>query len=155
MKVIDTFVLYKIIRRLSTPFKDWDMYAAGVIDEEGNFIVPKEDRTEQQLASYSYFDVLILNLKKALAKIPGGSTRIATFAAALYLIREGDNADPIRFESGFDQLVADSQQLLSEEGEGPAVPANNTANVEKNPKLIKFKNYKGNKDDQVIPRTAD
>jgi hypothetical protein len=31
---------------------------------------------------------MILNMKKALAIIPGGQTRVATYAAALWLLRE-------------------------------------------------------------------
>jgi hypothetical protein len=31
---------------------------------------------------------MILNMKKALAVIPGGSTKVATYAAALWLLRE-------------------------------------------------------------------
>ena len=33
-------------------------------------------------------DTLIFNLKKILAKVPGGRTRFATFAAALFLLKE-------------------------------------------------------------------
>lgn len=129
MKTVDVFILYSIIRRLSTPFKKWKMYELGVIDEEGNFLVDKAQRTKEQLNSYSYFDILILNLKKMLAKLPGGSTRIASFAAALYLIREGyhvtnDKQVKILVENfDLEDYIQQSYTLFEDEGGG--VPANN------------------------------
>jgi hypothetical protein len=36
---------------------------------------------------------MVLKLKKLLAKVPGGQTRIATYAAALWLIKEHKDTD--------------------------------------------------------------
>lgn len=134
--IVDTYVLYKIIRRLSTPFVDWDIYKSGLIDDKGHWLIPKEDRTEEQLNSYSYFDVLILNIKKALAKVPGGSSRIATFAAALYMLREGHNPQSDKrvailtekFDAKYTEFLSEARVLLEDEGGGvvgSAVPTNN------------------------------
>ena len=41
-----------------------------------------------QRQAFGIFDLMILNLKKVLAKVPGGSTRFASYAAALFLIKE-------------------------------------------------------------------
>lgn len=139
MKAFDTYILYKIIRKLSLPFESWKMFEVGLIDHHGNFIVPTESRTDEQNASYSYLDMLILNIKKMLAKIPGGSSRIATLAAAMYLLREGDQADIKQFEGSFENYLKTAKTMLSEEGEAPIT--NSTENVVKNPKIIKFKNY--------------
>lgn len=116
MKPVDMYLLYSFIRRLSTPFENWRMYDVGLINADGDFIVPVEQRTAEQKASYSYFDVLILNLKRIMAKVPGGSTRIATFAAALFLLKE---RHPVS-ESAVERLTA---KFLAEEGEG--APVNN------------------------------
>ncbi len=132
MRIVDTYLLYSFIRRLSTPFREWEMYSAGLIDEHGNFIVDKQDRTEVQNNSYSYFDVLILNLKKMLAKIPGGSSRIATFAAALYMLKEGHTPTTEKkllqltenFESKLDFYLKESRILLEDEAAG-GIPVNN------------------------------
>jgi hypothetical protein len=75
-------------------------------------------------------DVLILNLKKLLAKLPFGSSRIGTFAAALYLIREGQFKTNEEIESDISRLDTIMESYLTEatflieEGEG-GVPANN------------------------------
>jgi hypothetical protein len=86
--IFDIFLLYNFVRRLTTPFKDWDAYKKGVIDAEGRILIPKQDRNYEQGKTLSLFDVLVMNLKKLLLKVPGGSSRLATFGAALYLIRE-------------------------------------------------------------------
>lgn len=95
--VLDIFLIYQFLRRLVTPFEKWDAYKVGLIDAEGKVIVDKDDRTPEQEKSWGYYDRLIANLKKLLAKIPGGRTRIASFAAALLLLRES-NIDPDNIE---------------------------------------------------------
>lgn len=112
MHVLDTFVLYQFIRKLSTPFIHWKMYEKGIIDANGDFLQPKELRTADQLASYSYLDVLILNLKKLMGKVPYGSTRIATFAAALYLLREGKTYTDEEYLT--EQWIKNSDKYLDE-----------------------------------------
>jgi hypothetical protein len=87
--IIDLFLVYSFIRRLATPFKEWEAYKLGIIDEDGNVLKKRKDLlTIKERDAFGVFDVMILNLKKLLAKVPGGSSRIASYAAALYLIRE-------------------------------------------------------------------
>lgn len=128
---LDIFMLYKFVRRLSTPFSEWRMYKAGVIDDQGNFIQPKEQRTAEQLASYTYYDLLILNLKKLIGMVPFGNTRIATFAAALWLLRErkpkneySANRMAESFEKHMSTHLQEAKQFLLTEEDGGA-PANN------------------------------
>lgn len=86
--IVDLFLVYQFIRRLATPFESWDAHKQGVIDKDGKILVKKSDRTQEQRKSWGTFDVMVANLKKLLAKVPGGSSKIASYAAALYLIRE-------------------------------------------------------------------
>ena len=85
---VDMFVVYQFIRRLATPFNKWDAYKTGVIDDRGNIKVKPKDRTPEQRRSFKVFDVMITKLKRLLEKIPGGRSRLASYAAALYLIKE-------------------------------------------------------------------
>ena len=87
--VVDLFLVYSFIRRLVTPFDKWDAYKLGIIDDEGNILIRRKDFTKKaQRQAFGIFDKLILNIKKLLAKLPGGSTRLGTYAAALWLIKE-------------------------------------------------------------------
>ena len=85
---VDIFLVYQFLKRLAMPFERWEAYKTGVIDKEGNIITPKNKRDQKQNNSFNVFDVMILKLKRLLAKVPGGRTRIASYAAALWLIRE-------------------------------------------------------------------
>ena len=87
--LVDLFLVYQFIRRLTTPFTEWDAYKYGVIDKDGNILKDKSQRkTREEKDSLKTYDVMILNLKRLLEKLPGGSSRLASYAAALWLIRE-------------------------------------------------------------------
>lgn len=87
--VVDLWMVYSFIRRLITPFTEWEAYKLGIIDERGNVLKKrKELRRQEEVRAFGVFDVLVLNLKKLLEKLPAGQTRLASYAAALWLIRE-------------------------------------------------------------------
>ena len=102
---MDIYLIYEFLRRLTTPFENWDADKTGVIDKDGKVIAPKKERTPEQEKSWGYYDRLLANLKKLLGKIPLGKTRVASFAAALLLLRE-QNLDP----DNLDQL----QEILED-----------------------------------------
>lgn len=87
-KAVDTYLVYQFLRKLTLPFTKWKAYKTGVIDENGNIIVDKRNRTQEQQKSFLKFDLMVMKLKKLLAKIPGGSSKIASYMAALWLIKE-------------------------------------------------------------------
>ena len=124
--VVDLAAIYMFLKRLVTPFDQWDAYKTGLIDKNGKVIVDKADRTPEQNKSFGYFDRLVANLKKLLGKIPGGKTRIASFAAALLLLRE-KNLDPddIEYLEECLQHYMKEAEMLVEEGEGG--PTNSTS----------------------------
>jgi hypothetical protein len=88
--VIDYYLVYRFIKLLTIPFIKWNAFKYGIIDENGNILKSRRDlSTDEERKSFTLFDLLILNIKKTLSKLPGGSTKIASYAAALYLLREG------------------------------------------------------------------
>lgn len=87
--LVDLFLVYQFLRRLTTPFVEWDAYKYGVIDKDGNILKDKSQRkTQDEKDSFTTYDLMILKLKRLLEKVPGGSSRLASYAAALWLIRE-------------------------------------------------------------------
>jgi hypothetical protein len=90
--LVDLYVVYRILRRLTQPFTEWEAYKLGVIDAEGNILKKSsERRLRAEMESLTTFDVLMIKLKKLLATVPGGKTRLASYAAALWLIKEEKN----------------------------------------------------------------
>jgi hypothetical protein len=88
IRAVDAYLVYQTVKRLTTPFKNWDAYKAGIIDERGNVLKKRSTLTPDEQQSWGYFDILTANLKKLLSKVPGGSSRLATIAAAAYLLKE-------------------------------------------------------------------
>ena len=88
MSIFNAFVAYKFLKILSTPFKKTDAYKEGVIDEKGNQIVSRTDFNQDQKKSYSIFHHLIYKLKKLMNKVPVLKSRIGSFAAAIWFIKE-------------------------------------------------------------------
>lgn len=87
---VDLFMVYNFLRKLTTPFDETEAYKLGIIDKDGDFLkTRKELRTTEERKALGVFDVLVFNLKKILARVPGGRTRLGTYAAAMWLIKEG------------------------------------------------------------------
>jgi hypothetical protein len=87
--IVNTVIAYNIIRDLTIPFDRTEAFKKGVIDKDGNFLVKQKDMTSEQKKTIpSILTILAWNLKKILSKIGIGRSSIASFAAALYLLRE-------------------------------------------------------------------
>ena len=88
--VFDAYFLYTFLRKITTPFTEMEAYKLGIIDEKGNVIKKSWQRTTpQEKSAFNALDLLVVNLKKIIEKIPLGKTKIANFAAGVYLIKEG------------------------------------------------------------------
>jgi len=92
--IVDLFLVYQFIKRLATPWEKWPAYELGIIDKDGNQLKKRKDfRTVKERDAWGKFDLMIAKLKRLLNKIPGGQTRIASYAAALWLIKEHRDVD--------------------------------------------------------------
>ena len=94
-RAIDLFVTYRFLRLLTTPFEDTDAFKLGIIDEKGNRIkLPKSTKPAVELStselknSYTILHKLVFNIKKIFSKVPGLRTKLGTYAAGLFLIKE-------------------------------------------------------------------
>ena len=92
--IVDLFLIYQFIKKLATPFKEWEAYKLGIIDEKGKQLKKRKDlRSQEEKSAFGLFDLMISKLKKLIEKIPGGQTRLGTYAAALYLIKEHNDIE--------------------------------------------------------------
>ena len=83
------YFLFSFLKRLTTPFEKTKAYQLGIIDKNGKNLIKKRDfENQEQKDAYTMMDTLIFNLKKLLGKVPGGKSRIASYAASLLLLRE-------------------------------------------------------------------
>jgi len=69
----DLFLIYQFIKRLVTPFNETDAFKAGIIDADGKLL--KKPDTPKEKDAYGLYDRLVINLKRLLAKVPGGKSK--------------------------------------------------------------------------------
>lgn len=109
----DLLYTYQFLKRLATPFIEWDAYKLGIIDENGKVLrKSKTLKTVEERNAWGYFDRMVANLKKLLGTIPLGKTRIASYAAALLLLRENKNVLLEQLDE--DDLDKEVQKLFNE-----------------------------------------
>ena len=122
-RAIDLFVTYRFIKLLVTPFDKTEAYKLGIIDAKGNRVMPPPKngvrqtrpeplRTTEEKNAYTILHKLVFNIKKIFDKVPGLRTRLGTYAAALFLLKDTFKEsvdDPDVFEKEF-------MKYLKEEG---------------------------------------
>lgn len=98
--IVDTLIVFRILKLLTTPFKDSKAYELGFIDANGQRIKYKQSETNKnqkiennpttsaEKESYTYLHRLVFNLKRIIEKVPFGKSKFASYAAALALIKE-------------------------------------------------------------------
>ena len=92
--IVDLFLVYQFMKRLATPFDKWDAYKLGIIDEDGKALKKRKDlRTVKERDAWGLYDIMIAKIKRLIEKVPGGATRLGSYAAALWLIKESKNHD--------------------------------------------------------------
>ena len=110
-RAIDLFVTYRFLKLLTTPFEKVDAYKFGIIDKQGNRIKkPNSTKPAVELSttelknSYTILHKLVFNIKKIFAKVPGLRSKVGTYAAALFLLKDTfkeSAEDPNTFEKQF------------------------------------------------------
>lgn len=105
----DLVYTFRFIRMLVMKWENWDAYKLGIIDENGKRIKSVKLDNPEKKNAYTPFVRLGANIKRLLTKIPGGGTKLGSFAAALFLIKEkyqltDDNLDDILKKLDIDVL---------------------------------------------------
>ena len=124
-RAIDLFVTYRFLRLLTTPFEDTDAFKLGIIDEKGNRVkLPKSTKpavelsTSELKSAYTILHKLVFNIKKIFNKVPGLRTKVGTYAAALFLLKDTFKEsvdDPDVFEKEFVKFLKENDIELDDE----------------------------------------
>ena len=120
-RAIDLFVTYRFIKLLVTPFDQTPAFKLGIIDKDGNRVMEKTVSRgmqptvligDEKKSAYTILHKLVFNIKKIFGKVPGLRTKLGTYAAALFLLKDTFKEsvdDPDMFEKEF-------MKYLKEEG---------------------------------------
>ena len=114
----DLAYTFRFLALLVTPFKKTKAFEKGIIDENGKRLKKPPFNTVEERQDYSNYYTrfirLVFNVKKLLGKVPGGKTRIASYAAALYLIKEDFGVSQRKIKQGLTEYGVDFNDFLSE-----------------------------------------
>ena len=87
-RAIDTVITFRVLKLLTTKWEDHEAFKTGFIDDKGKRIKSVKVDTKEKKESYTYLHRLVFNLKRLIEMLPLGKNRLASYAAALFLIKE-------------------------------------------------------------------
>ena len=87
-RALDTIITFRVLKLLTTKWEDHAAFKEGLIDAKGKRLKKVKVKTKDQKNAYTFLHRLVFNLKRIIGLLPGGKTRLASYAAALFLIKE-------------------------------------------------------------------
>ena len=117
---IDAFITFRFLKLLVTPFNKTEAFKLGIINERGKVLKKYKtlERIEERQA-YTILHRLVFNVKKLIEKVPGGKSRLASYAAALFLIKEHvsemNDSDGELLEKEFYKYLKEHDLLVEED----------------------------------------
>lgn len=113
-RIIDSLIVFRILKMLTTPFKKMKAYKFGFIDERGNRIKKIKDDdgkeidnnpvTTDEKNSLTPLHRLVFNLKRIIEKVPFGKSAFASYAVALLLLKEEMNIPTEQVDELFEKF---------------------------------------------------
>lgn len=134
-KAGDLVYTFRFLTLLVTPFEKTDAYKIGIIDSQGKVL--RKPVTPEEKDTFTPFHKLVFNIKKLMAKVPGGGSKIASYAAALYLIKEKYSLSDKKIEKALNEAGYDTLDLIQEQSEWFMLEDNQLA-----PGIYKVRNSK-------------
>jgi hypothetical protein len=110
----DLYYSFRFVKLLTTPWVESDAYKLGLIDENGKRDKSVKIDNDDKKTAYSTFVRLVFNIKRLLEKVPGGSSTLGSYAAALFLLREKYQLSDATVDKILKQCQIDPLDLMSE-----------------------------------------
>ena len=122
----DLVYTIRFLKLLSTPIEETEAFKAGIIDDKANRI-KSFDRNilanrQAYDEHYTTFHRLVYNLKKIMAKAPGGNSVLVRYGAALALIKEHGELSNANVEKIHKQTQIDNVDILAEQNQWYVLP---------------------------------
>lgn len=90
-KTGDLFYAFRFLRLLTQPWDKTKAFEMGIVDGMGKVLKKSNQLTSEEKGAYTVFHRLVFNIKRLLNKLPFGKSKLASYAAALFLIKEETN----------------------------------------------------------------
>ena len=98
-RAVDVYYTFRFLRQLVTPWKETKAFKLGLVDENGKVL--RKAITPEEKDAYTLFFRLVYNIKRLLNKVPFGKTKLASYAAALWLVHENTQMSKSAVYEGF------------------------------------------------------
>ena len=109
----DLVYAFRFLRLLTTPWEKSKAFELGLVDEKGKKL--KKASTPEEKSAYTVFHRLVFNIKRILGKLPFGQTKLASYAAALFLIKEQTGMSEEALQSVLTKVLGDIEKDMLEE----------------------------------------
>lgn len=113
-RAADLTYTFRFIRMMVMDWKNWDAYKLGIIDENGKRQRDVKLDNDEKKSAYTPFIRLAANVKRLVSKIPGGGSKLGSFASALFLIKEHLNLSNKDLQKMLEKCNIESLDVLSE-----------------------------------------
>ena len=115
-RTADLFYTFRFLKILTTPFEKTDAYKLGIIDDKG-----KRDKkvlidNDKRKKAYTAFHRLVFNVKRLMTAVGAGG-KIASYTAALFLLKEKLNLSDKQIEKVLQKNNIDPLDILKESTE--------------------------------------
>jgi len=109
-RAVDVYYTFRFLRQLVTPWNETKAFKLGLIDADGKVL--RKATTPDEKDAYTLFFRLVYNIKRLLNKVPLGSTKLASYAAALWLIKENTKMSEEAIIEGFNAYLEQQGVVL-------------------------------------------
>ena len=113
-RAADLTYTFRFIRMMVMDQKSWDAYKLGIIDENGKRLRDVKLDDDQKKSAYTPFVRLAANIKRLVSKVPGGGSKLGSFASALFLIKEHLNLSNKDISKILEKCNIESLDILDE-----------------------------------------
>lgn len=114
----DLVYTFRFLRLLTTSFRDTEAFKVGIIDDKGkrlkSFNMNDIENRDKYREYYTPFHRLVFNIKKIMAKAPGGDSKFASYAAALFLLKEEFGVTEKKIKSAMLNANIDITDIMTE-----------------------------------------
>jgi len=133
----DLIYAFRFLKLLTTSFKDTEAYNLGIIDEKGTRDKNVKLNNPELRDAYTPFHRLVYNIKRLMSKVPGGGGKLASYAAAIYLIKEKYNLSDSTLQKALDESGYTKDDCINEQNQWFLIEGNQLA-----PGVYRIKNEK-------------
>jgi len=103
---IDLYMTYRFLRILTQNFVDTNAFKLGIIDENCKILRKRNTlKSPEERNAYTIFHRLIWMIKRLMGKLPFGKTKLASYAAALWFVKEHASAEGMEYPENLERLL--------------------------------------------------